>query len=384
MIADRLASFAAALRSAGIRVAPSDVHTALDALAAIGLTDERDLYWALRTSLVKHGDDIPAFDRTFHWFWRSEAMPPIPSASEPDSPSRADDATAAEPVLEAPGRASPAGVRRRLTEAEPSESEPERGRDHDHAATYSSVDALGEKPFDEYGADDYERLSARLLGLSRVGPWRRRRRRQPSPRGAVDVRRTLRAGLRRDGFPMSRHHHRPSIQQRKLVVVCDVSGSMEPFARALLVFAHAALAGRRSVETFTFATRLTRVTKELRHQPARALPAAGEAIADWAGGTRVGESLARLDRWHAGALQGAVVIIASDGWDLGDPTPLRTAMARIQLRAHSVIWLNPQLRDPAFEPLTLGMSTALPFVDHFRPCHDAASLVALVRLLDEI
>ena len=168
------------------------------------------------------------------------------------------------------------------------------------------------------------------------------------------------------------------------MLVCDVSGSMEPYARMLLQYMQACVAARRRVEAFVFGTRLTRVTAELAgRDPDRALDRAAAAAGDWSGGTRIGEALAALNREHGRRLgRGAIVVLLSDGWDRGDPEQLAAEMARLQRCAHQLVWLNPLKAHPEYEPLTLGMQAALPHVDHFLAGNSLASLAELAELME--
>jgi uncharacterized protein len=170
-----------------------------------------------------------------------------------------------------------------------------------------------------------------------------------------------------------------------VVLVCDVSGSMEPYARMLLQYMQACVAARRRVEAFVFGTRLTRITGQLEgRDPDRALRRAAEAAGDWSGGTRIGEAIATLNRDHGGRVgRGAVVVVLSDGWDRGDPNVLADEMARLRRCAHRLVWLNPLKAHPEYEPLTRGMNAALPHVDHFLAGNSLASLAALATLMEE-
>ena len=203
-------------------------------------------------------------------------------------------------------------------------------------------------------------------------------------RARPDLRRTIRSSLRTGGDPFERHWREPAERPRPLVLVCDVSGSMEPYARMLLQYMQACVAARRRVEAFVFGTRLTRVTAELAgRDPDRALDRAAAAAGDWSGGTRIGEALATLNREHGRRLgRGAIVVLLSDGWDRGDPEQLASEMARLQRCAHQLVWLNPLKAHPEYEPLTLGMQAALPHVDHFLAGNSLASLAELAELME--
>jgi uncharacterized protein with von Willebrand factor type A (vWA) domain len=253
-------------------------------------------------------------------------------------------------------------------------------------AAWSDEELLRDKDFAQYS--DAERMLARALlaRLARRGPTRPSRRlRAARARGRrPDLRRTLRASLRHGGEPLERRWLQPARRPRPLVLVADVSGSMEPYARMLLQYLHAAVAARTRVEAFVFGTRLTRVTRELGGRDHdRALQRASAAVSDWSGGTRIGDALATLNRDHGRRLgRGAVVVILSDGWDRGDPEHLAEEIARLRRCAHSLIWLNPLKASEGYEPLTRGMAAALPSVDHFLEGHSLASLEALAEVLE--
>ena len=217
-------------------------------------------------------------------------------------------------------------------------------------------------------------------------PMREARRTKPTRRRGVrpDLQATVRASLRHGGEPLERRWHAHMQGPRKLVLVCDVSGSMAPYARMLLQYLHAAVATHRRVEAFVFGTRLTRITHELGlRDPDRALDRAAAAVVDWSGGTRIGASIATLNRVHGRRLgRGSVIVILSDGWDRGDPALLASEMARLRRSAHRVIWLNPLKAAPDYEPLARGMAAALPHTDHFLAGNSLRSLAELADLLE--
>ena len=260
-------------------------------------------------------------------------------------------------------------------------------------SAWSDVELLRDKDFAEYS--DAERRRARRLMRSLAGavPTRPTRRTRPArrrgaapPAARPDLRATMRASLRTGGDPYERHWREPDERPRPLVLVCDVSGSMEPYARMLLAYMQACVAARRRVEAFVFGTRLTRVTGELRgRDPDAALERAAGATRDWSGGTRIGEALAALNREHGRRVgRGAVVVLLSDGWDRGDPDELEREMARLARCAHRLIWLNPLKAHPGYEPLTRGMRAALPHVDEFMAGNSLASLEELAQALDRM
>jgi uncharacterized protein with von Willebrand factor type A (vWA) domain len=214
---------------------------------------------------------------------------------------------------------------------------------------------------------------------------RRSRRQRPNRRGTVDAHRTVRAALRQEGEPARLLRQSRRTKPRRLVLLLDVSGSMAPYADALLRFGHAAVRRRPTLtEVFTLGTRMTRVTRALRHRdPDAALRAAGAAIPDWHGGTRLADSLrAFLDRWgQRGTARGAVVVVCSDGWEFGDPAGLAAQLRRLSRLAYRLVWVNPHRGKPGYAPLAGGMAAALPYLDHFVAGHSLAALQDLVGVI---
>jgi uncharacterized protein with von Willebrand factor type A (vWA) domain len=258
-------------------------------------------------------------------------------------------------------------------------------------AAWSDTELLRDKDFADYTEAERRearRLMRRLAAAAPVRPSRRtrpaRRRGAPPHAARPDLRRTVRSSLRTQGDPVERHWREPSERPRPLVLVCDVSGSMEPYARMLLQYMQACVAARRRVEAFVFGTRLTRVTAELAgRDPDRALDRAAGAADDWSGGTRIGDALSTLNREYGRRLgRGAIVVLLSDGWDRGEPEQLGAEMARLRRSAHSLIWLNPLKAHPGYAPLTRGMQAALPHTDHFLAGNSLASLAELADLME--
>jgi uncharacterized protein with von Willebrand factor type A (vWA) domain len=258
-------------------------------------------------------------------------------------------------------------------------------------AAWSTVELLRPKDFADYTAAEREQARLLIQRLAQRGPRRPSRRtrpasrRGPRPAGARhDLRRTMRASLRYGGEPVERRWRERSDRPRPLVLVCDVSGSMESYARMLVQYMQAAVATNRRVEAFAFGTRLTRITHELRgRDPDAAVQRASDAVSDWSGGTRIGESVAALNRHYARFVgRGAVVVVLSDGWDRGDPIVLQVEMQRLGRCSHSLIWLNPLKASAQYEPLTRGMQAALPYIDHFLAGNSIASLEELADLLE--
>jgi uncharacterized protein with von Willebrand factor type A (vWA) domain len=224
-----------------------------------------------------------------------------------------------------------------------------------------------------------------MTSLRLAGPPRSSFRMRPDRRGSSpDIRATVRASLGAGGEPIRRRHLAQGERPRRLVLLLDVSGSMEPYARALIRFVHAAVAGRQRVEAFALGTRLTRITRELAtRDPDLAVSRAADRVMDWSGGTRLGECLRTFnDQWGVrGMARGAVVVILSDGWDRGDPALLAEQLARLQRVAHRVVWVNPLKVTPGYAPLARGMAAALPYVDEFVEGHSVAALEHLAEVV---
>jgi uncharacterized protein len=363
--ADRLAViFARRLRAEGMNVPTGSVALFVEALNAVDPLDGDNVYWAARVVLVKRPEDIDAFDRAFASFWLGGTgnSPPAAVAVEEragvDCPERTIDTLTAEP----PSAASA-------------------------VLRYSPVEVLRSKDFGDYTAADFaeaQQLMARLRATASMRRSRRRRRARWRRDHAPDIRATVRRALRTGGEPIRRAWYAPSLQPRRLVLLCDVSGSMDLYSRALLRFMHAAVAGRRRVEAFAMGTRLTRLTRELSSRdPDQALRSAGVAVADWSGGTRLGDSLrAYNDGWGMrGMSRGAVVVILSDGWERGDPTVIADQMARLSRVAYRVVWVNPLKASPGYAPLARGMAAALPYIDELVDGHNLNALEELVEIV---
>jgi uncharacterized protein len=368
----RLALLAASMRAGGARVGVDELLGAHRALAAVDPASRVDVYFALRATLCSRRDDLPVFDAAFaQWF------APRPRAQGEPPPGLDEIASLALPRMAMPSQELPLA-----TEEDELEPVP---------AAWSAVELLHDKDFAEY--TDAERRIARkvMAQLAKRGPRRAsrrtraaRRRGAPPHAARPDLRRTLRASLRYAGEPLERHWREPDERPRPVVFVCDVSGSMEPYARMLLQYMQACVAARRRVEAFVFGTSLTRVTDELRgRDPDRALARASAAATDWSGGTRIGEALATLNREHGRRVgRGAIVVLLSDGWDRGEPDELADEIARLARTAHRLVWLNPLKAHPEYEPLTRGMQAALPHVDAFLAGNSLASLAELADLMD--
>lgn len=365
-------AFSHLLRAQGLVIPVGSVTVYAAALDAVGLGRRGPVFWAGRATLVRRPEDLAVYDRTFEAFWLGR---PLTSPSRSGGGGAAPVAAAGDGGLEAqPGGAS-AG------DGAPTV-----------ALRYSAGEVLRHKDFAAYSASEFAQARALMADLRLTGELRRSRRRRrarsaaASSRRRPDVRATVRLALATGGEPVRRVWREPAERPRRVVLLCDVSGSMEPYARALLRFVHAAVVARGAgrVEAFAVGTRLTRLTRELAwRDPDEALARATKAVADWSGGTRLGAGLRAFNDGYGvrGMARGAVVVVLSDGWDRGDPAALAAEMARLHRVAHRVVWVNPVSAAPGYAPLAQGMAAALPFVDHFLPGNSLASLDDLAQVI---
>lgn len=365
---ERLAvGFVSSLRRDGLDVPVGSALRYHEALSRVGLARRDDVYWAGRATLVHDPDQVPVYDRVFAAFWTATFRLDLGAVVTDDEPVR----LAIDTGDDDPGDGD---------DPDPADDRPV------ISLRWSPHESLATKDFADYDDDELAEAHRLMATLVAVGGRRPSRRRVAGRRagGRPDLGRTVRRALRTGGEPVERRHTVPGTRLRRVVFLLDVSGSMEAYARALVRFAQAAVVGRRRVEVFTLGTRLTRVTRELSsHDPDRALAAAGAAVEDWSGGTRLGDAVrAFLDEWgQRGMARGATVVILSDGWDRGEPAVLGEQMARLHRLAHQVIWVNPLKATPGYAPLAGGMAAALPHVDRFVEGHDLRALEHLGRLL---
>jgi hypothetical protein len=377
-----LVAFGRELRARGLPVGTGRILTFVRAVAALGLTDRMSMYWAGRISMVARKDDLPAYDLAFEDWYRSLRSTEDVTI-ELDLPSLGREGIAWSDEADGLEARDPTSAEWHVVGAE--DEEPEPGDEAAIRIVASAVEVLRSKSFADLSQEEREEVGRLIRRLAVALPQERMRRTRPSARGdRFDVRRTLRRSLRTRGEPFERAWRDRRVRGRPLVLILDVSGSMSPYARALVEFGYAAMTAGRRVEVFCFGTRLTRVTRTLRTKdPNRALHEIGRTVADWEGGTRIGESLkALLDGWsQRTALRGSVVVLCSDGLERGDPELLRSQMARLGRLAHTVVWVNPLKGSPRYEPLARGMAAALPSVDVFLSGHNLESLSELSRTL---
>ncbi|MEO8744199.1 MAG: VWA domain-containing protein [Candidatus Dormibacter sp.] len=368
----RLAAFGRLLHDAGIEAGPRRLTDATRALAYIDLKRQTDFRNALRAVFVGRKEDIPTYEAAFDIFW----APPDPRAAAGAMPGRsralAMSPERAKAWSSALGLSTSQMHREKEPTAEPASS-----------SGYSAEELLRHKDFEQMTWEETEQVR-RLLDQA---PWRvaerKTRRLRPARAGRIDLRRSARYAIRSSGELMHLFHRRPRVRRRPLVLICDVSGSMERYSRLLMIFAHA-IARREDLEAFVFSTRLTRITRLLRYRDLdRALDSVSKGVHDFSGGTRIGDALGDFNRhWARRVLgHGAVVVIVSDGWDRGDPAQLTAELIHLRRSAHRLIWLNPLLGSEGYQPLTRGMAAALPLCDDFLSAHNLKALDELGRLL---
>ncbi|MEU6356942.1 VWA domain-containing protein [Streptomyces sp. NPDC047072] len=397
-----LLGFARALRAAGVDASAERVHSFLRAVGELDPGTRSDVYWAGRLTLCGDRDDLERYDRVFAAYFGSGA--PARRSPAPAPPQR-------HQLVVRNGPSS----RTTASGAEDPPAPPA-------AALASSTEVLRHRDIADLAATDRARLHRLLAAFALPGETRRSARRHPARCGSIDPHRTVRELLRRGGEPARLRRHARTERPRRVVLLVDISGSMAPYADALLRFAHAAALSRTDrvprtaraagsphpaiepaptrsarptplprtttraapTEVFTIGTRLTRVTRELSHRdPDLAMAALVDAVPDWRGGTRLGELLrVFLDRWgQRGMARGAVVVVLSDGWERGDPELLGAQMRRLHRLAHRVIWANPRKARPGYAPSAAGMAAALPSVDAFVEGHSLAALERLAAVV---
>lgn len=374
-LAENIVHFVRVLRRAGMKVGPRQVLDAIQAVEVAGLHSRSDFYWTLHATLVKRHDAHVIFDQAFHVFWRDPQLLDRMMALML-------------PEIRTPENDDSEKANRRISEAlfgndaddapEPSDLE------IDASETFSAAEVLRKKDFEQMSAAELAEARTAIARLRLPLDEARIRRTRPAPRGhLVDMRASLRASLRGgDIIPLKKREYRR--RRPPLVVLCDISGSMSAYARVFLQFLHALTNDRDRVHVFLFGTRLTNVTRELRHRDIdEALARVTASVDDWDGGTRIGETLRRFNvEWGRRVLgQGAIVLLVTDGLDRDAGHGVEPEIARLHRQTKRLIWLNPLLRYERFEPKSLGIKALLPHVDEFRAVHNLDSLAALVDAL---
>jgi uncharacterized protein len=356
---DAAVAFGRILRGAGLRIGTDRVVGFARALEELDVGRREDVYWAGRITLVSRPEELENYDRAFELFWdrggdaKERLRPKVRfSIPQPD---------------------------RSVMPPKKTVEKSERGEETVRLR-YSPVEVLRTKDFALYSQEEFAELQRLLADLRLSGVLKKSRRLEPAPRGRHDPRGTLRGAMRTGGEAVRHRFRRARVRPRRVVLLCDVSGSMAAYSRALLRFLHAGVISGARLEAFSLGTRLTRITKELAtRDPDQALRQASGAVRDISGGTRLGDAMKEfVDRWgQRGMARGAVVVILSDGWDRGDVAVLAEQMQRLGRLAHRVIWVNPLKSAPGYKPLAAGMAAALPHVDVFLSGHNFESLEEL-------
>jgi uncharacterized protein len=371
---ERLVGFGRYVRASGLPVGTGRVLMFCRAAAVLDPTDPSDLRLAARATLVSRPEDFPVLDAAFDRYFDEVVMEQ--DAAEVEGLTPEGGPGPGRPEIEDGGRIGPVAARWSRPDIE-EDPEGETGI----RIVASEAEVLRTKDFAELTPEERRAVLSLIRRLMVTSPVKWSRRLSPARRTErFDLRRTVRRSLKTEGEPIQREWRSRRTRQRPLVLLLDVSGSMAPYGRPLVEFAHAAAIAGRWVEVFCFGTRLTRISRALRSpDPEAVLAAVGRTVIDWEGGTRIGDSLKQLlDGWSArSALRGSVVVICSDGLERGDPAFLAAQMGRVSRLAHRVVWVNPLKGSPRYQPLARGMAASLPFVDVFLPGHNLESLEAL-------
>lgn len=371
-----LLHFGQLLHELGLDVHAGRMSGVAAALEHIDIGRKPDFYFTLRTLLIHRHQDLATFDEAFRVFWRR----PPGEWSTNDLRALGEQRRFGTPQVDFPtGASAPAEDTSARTLSEVVE--------RTAPMSYSAREMSRVKDFAQFTEEEMDQARAMLAALNWELGVRRTRRWVAGPGVALDLRRMLHHNFKYAGEPLELPTRRRKPKRRPLVLLCDISGSMERYSRMLLHFIHSLTGGLDRVEAFLFATRLTRVTRELtRRRADEALSKITRRVPDWSGGTRIGEALRTFNvHWCRRVLtHGPIVLLISDGWDRGDPELLRREMSRLQRSCYRLIWLNPLLGSPDYQPLTRGMQAALPFVDDFLPVHNLESLESLAHHLNTL
>ena len=383
-LAENIVHFARVLRHAGLPVGPGKVLAAIEAVQLVGVERREDVRSALAATLLDRADQRELFDQAFQIFWRDpkllermmHLMLPQVSGRLANAAEQAD-----------PNRRLAEAFKPKAPETDQSEAR-EESIELDAALTFSAREVLQQKDFESMSVEELTQAKRMLAALELRLPQIVTRRFVSSPSGrTLDLRATLRKSVRLGGEWILPQQRKRRLRPPVLVALCDISGSMARYSRMLLHFMHGLTRERERVFTFTIGTRLTNITRQLRHRDIdRAMAEVGRAVPDWAGGTRIGDCLREFNlHWSRRILaQGAVVLVITDGLDCGEGADLAAQMLRLHASCRQILWLNPLLRFEGFEPRAGGIRAMLPHVDRFLPAHNIASLADLGRVLSEI
>lgn len=389
-------AFARALRELGMSVSVDSELVFFSALAELNVRNQSDVYWAAHATFVHAPGERVLFDSIFERFWAGYPMTlPQRGAEHGESDPRMSGPQhggEALPQFRHEGKAAAPvdGEKQRGTRDIPTAEGDQGGSDQRRGvlAAWSARETMGDKQRLAYDHDELAALRQLAEDIKRAAPKRRSRRRRPARGGhRLDMRKTLRDSMATDGEAFRLAYTAQTPRPRRLLFLCDVSGSMERYSRVLLASLKAAVGAARRAEAFVFATRLTRVTRSLDGRDLeRALEQARATVPDWSGGTRIGQALADFNHsfGRRGFARGAIVLVVSDGWDRGDPELLASEVRRLQLQARRLVWINPRPMGLDMQPLAIGMRVAMPYVDDFIPGHDPRAVAGLARLIGDL
>lgn len=357
------AGLAASLRAHGLLAPLGSVLIFAESLCAVGLGREQSVYWAARAVFVHEPDEVQPFNLGFYAYWRSHAQSGLVAQSQ---------------VL--------------VLAPSPSDAAPESGATDEEldpsvaGTSFSAAERLAHADLAELSDDELALVMEMLEKVRRSRVVKLTRRVAPGRQGRLDLRRSVAAAVRRDGEILGEHHLSRRVRERRIVVLCDISGSMAPYARAMLRLAHVLAQGSSPVEVFAVGTRLTRLTRKFAtHDANAAMRGVSESIPDYSGGTRLGDGLGEFNTAFGvrGVARGAIVVICSDGIDRGSPELIRSEMGRLSRVAYRVLWVNPLAASPGYQPLARGMAAALPYIDRFLPGDSPQALLQVLEAVSE-
>ena len=395
----RLTEFGRLLWESGLNVGPRQMLDLAETLNYIDVKNKEDFYNTLKSSLLTRHEQEPIFDQMFGYYWFVR-----------DNPNKTDKQNGAAKREERQMRLPPSERKRlaehmnsselrkelrqemRQTERRRVAEDRDQHEDDDESppqgTAYSAIEQLRKKDFENFTWDEVQEAKRLMAEMRWHLGMRLTRRKKPARNGSYpDMRRIVRRNLKYGAELLDLTWRETKSKPRPLVIICDISGSMSLYSRLLLHFIHTISNGLMNVEAFVFGTRLTRITRQLKKRDVDdAVRDVSKSVQDWSGGTRIGDALHYFNhKWAKRVLgRGAVILIISDGWDRGESDTLQTEMDRLQHSCHRLIWLNPLLGSPDYRPLTIGMKTALPYIDNFLPSHNLDSLIYLGNLLSMI
>jgi uncharacterized protein with von Willebrand factor type A (vWA) domain len=397
----RLTEFGRLLWEVGIDVGPRKNLDLAETLGYIDITNKDDFYDTLKCSLLPRHEQEPVFNQMFFYYWYTRDRQDQKAAQ--NGAAKRDDRQIRLPPSERKRLAEHMNANeqyrkdlksemrhseRRLRPDDRLEEDEDDDSSTPQGTAYSAIEVLRKKDFDSYTWEEVQeakRLMSEMRWNLGMRPTHRKR---PTRRGSYpDMRRIVRRNLKYGAEMLELTWREIKRKPRPLVIICDISGSMSLYSRLLLHFIHTISNGLMNVEAFVFGTRLTRITRQLKRRDVDdAVRDVSKSVQDWSGGTRIGDALHYFNHYWARRVlgRGAVVLIISDGWDRGEAGVLQAEMDRLQHSCHRLIWLNPLLGSPDYRPLTIGMKTALPYIDNFLPAHNLDSLINLGNLLREI